>query len=377
VFTVVAILVVASAGPQPVMAAGAGGQNASCNPTLVTSASLGVPVVVTDQGNVACYAPSGMPHVPYGTGPPKGNVPYPPPVGSTCSYVVYEPWTVTVNGPGSSTVTYPSPSGGPAIVEGWGGTDQLGIIPVTMVAASNVYAPMYGVGKIDAGGNCAVPANRWAVACGPGFPDPFWNAVVAGNICTHQDPNPVVGNPIPPGQIGQFFDLTKTVQQLIDPGVISAAPPTAALVNEPTCFSIQVANPALNVLQGRTYDLTIAGAPDALGRRVFYTFRIQIQAPTVTWDFGDNTTGPGGGWDPQCGPVPNNALTGVRKYAHWSQGNGFSVTAIEHYAADVTEYWYDTKAETAGPFVPNGFPLPVPVAAHQQVVLQEMGVPVA
>ena len=130
-------------------------------------------------------------------------------------------------------------------------------------------------------------------------------------------------------------------------GIIRSAPASTAVVNTPTCFWIE----AMGIPVEQDLTLTLAGAPDATGRQVFYVFLARIRFLGVDWNFDD--------WDGNNQQVPpaNECLGHPQLTAHQyrqiSDGrhgadNTYHVTATERYSVTVDAFWVDSSG-THGP----------------------------
>jgi hypothetical protein len=388
---VVVSLVLAMTGPLPAKAAGGPGQSPNCAAQIIsTSVTYDKPQARVDGQAAACYYSSGMPGQQYDQPPGRQAFVYHPP-GTPCSRVIYAPNTFVVNADGSiSEVTPPSEADA-------GGTfrwptafgNALGLLHVNMAETSNVYSPFLGTGKWDATGLvCQVPANGWEAGCTPPGPANIGGLPLdlltiytglSSEECIHTTPNAVVGSsqatlPRLQADIGQ-------VAGLIGPGTITSMPQQAGLVNTRTCFWVEPpADPARNAFNGRAFDILIAGQPDANGRIVFYTFRIKLSAPTITWSFNDGST-QDDGLAAQCqGQHPEAVLSAGHIYHNYNNSPGFSVTVQESYTLTIDEYWFDTQARgpvAIDPATVGQAPVVQLVAGPiNQPVVQEEGVPV-
>jgi hypothetical protein len=386
--------VLAAVGPRPAAAAGGQGQSPNCTPQLIsTNVTYDNPQATVDGQAAACYYSSGMPGQPYDTPPGKQAFVHHTP-GAPCSRVIYAPNTFRVNGDGSiSEFTPPSE----ADAGGWfqwptAFGNALGLLHVNMAETSNVYSPFLGTGKWDATGQvCQVPANGWEAGCSPPGPANVGGLQLdlltiytglSSEECIHTAPNAVVGSA--QATLPQLrVDLGKVIGQ-INAGTITSMPQQAGLVGWPTCFWIEPPAPIQNAFGGRSFDILIRGPADGNGRFVFYTFRIKLGIPQLTWHFepgsaNDTQTGP---LAPQCqGQHAEAVASQGHVYHSYNTNPGFSVTVEESYSLSIDEYWYDTGPHgpiAIDPATVGAQPL-VPLVAGPitQPVVQEEGVPVS
>jgi hypothetical protein len=391
---VLATLLLAVSGPLPAGAAGGGqGQSPDCSAQLIsTRVTYNRPVAVLDGQAAACYYSSGMPGQSFGTPPGKAPVVHHPP-GTDCWRVIYEPNTFRVNDDGSvSQYTPPSVADG----GGWytwptGYGNFLGLGHLNMAETSNVYTPFLGHGTWDASGTvCNVPNGPsngnglgWEAGCTPpgppglGLDQLIMYTGLSSEECVHTEPNPVVGNPR--ATVGQLVPILRGLNADIAPGTLTSMPQQAGLVNVPTCFWIEPpASPAQNAFDGEIFDIVIPGQPDGNGRIVFYTFRVTLAAPQLTWHFGDNS-GSDDGMAPQCaGQHPEAVAHAGHVYRAYDARPGYQVTVEEDYPITIDEYWWDTGQHhvTIDPAAVGAAPPHLVAGPYLQPVLQEEGVPV-
>jgi hypothetical protein len=387
--------VLAAIGPRPAAAAGGGGgQSAGCPQTQIISVSVqyNTPRAAVSGQAATCYYSSGEPGQQFGTQTTRSDRVLPQ-AGTQCWRVVYERNTYVVNGNGSITEFSSSPYGGPGsyqVPTGFG--NFLGVMYLGMAAKFNVYTPFVGNGKYDNQGNCVVPpvsiqqgtAQGWEAGCTPPGPaglglDPLVNLTgLSSQLCVHTDNNPVVGaaTAVAPQLVADL----RNVRGLVDPGKIISMPQAAGLVNTRTCFWVlPPANPAMNAFHDATYDIVIPGPPDGNNRVVFYTFRITVTAPTITWQFNDGSTKDDGQAGTPCaGKYPQAVVSAGHIYMKYNTG-GYQVTVQENYGMTIDEYWWDTGPHGPIPLDPVALgvpPINLVAGPYVQPVLQEMGVPV-
>jgi hypothetical protein len=401
-YGVVALVAVAAASPQPVAASGTGpGQGAGGVPETVTAGvQFNHPqrssATITGMAAAPVYIPSGTPGRTYGSTVRRPDLPLPP-AGTACQLVVYEPDTFQVNGNGAVTQFSSTPYGGPgSYTYPTGQGNWMGKMIAGMAAQSNLSDPFLGIGKYDTQGNCVVPpvsqqgnGPGWAAGCAFPFQnqpqlDPFIDLTfVSSRLCIHQAPNPVFIDPADPVVMNQLRADIGTLRGLIDAGTIASMPQLAGLVNTQTCFWIlPPANPIRNAFNSATYDLVIHGNPDGTNRVVYYTFRISLATPTLTWDWGDNTSGvvDDGQASPCNGQHPNAVARWGHVYKQYK--NPYQVSVTEHYGMTIDEFWFDPQAGQVvqAALTPAALgipPLDLVAGPYAQPVVQEMGVPTA
>jgi hypothetical protein len=393
---------IATASPLPVAASGTGPAPSpgGVPETVTAGVHFNDPhrssATVTGTAAVPVYIPSGLPGRRYGSTVRLPDLPLPP-AGSACQLVIYEPATFQVGPDGSVTQTAPSPyPTGASYTYPTAQGNWMGKMMAGMAAKSNVSIPLLGVGKYDNQGNCVVPpvsmqgnGPGWTAGCAfpwqnlPGL-DPFIDlSFVSSRLCLHLQPNAVPVNPQDPVVVGQLLTDIGTLRGLLDAGTIASMPQLAGLVNTQTCFWIlPPADPNRNAFNSATYDIVIHGNPDGTNRVVYYTFRITLAAPTLTWDWGDNTSGVQD--DLQAPPCVGQHPNAVASWGHiYRQYNSaYQVTVTEHYGMTIDEYWYDPQTnQTAHAAVDPAAlglpPLDLVAGPHAQPVIQEEGVPTA
>jgi hypothetical protein len=394
---------IATASPLPVAASGNGpGQGPGVVPETVTAGlQYNNPqrssATVTGTAAVPVYIPSGLPGRTYGSTVRRPDRPLPP-AGSACQLVIYEPDTYQINPDGSVTQFSPSPyPTGPSYTYPTQYGNFMGKMIAGTAAQYNVSSPLLGIGRYDNQGNCVVPpvpqqgnGPGWTTGCAfpwqnlPGL-DPYLQfAPVSATLCFHLTPNAVLVNPQDPVVIGQLLTDIGTLRGLVDAGTIASMPQLAGLVNTQTCFWIlPPADPNRNAFNSATYDIVIHGNPDGTNRVVYYTFRITLAAPTLTWNWGDNTSGvqDDGQASPCSGQHPNAVASWGHVYRQYNPA--YQVTVTEHYGMTIDEYWYDPQnpgqpghaaVDPAALGIP---PLDLVAGPYAQPVIQEMGVPIA
>ena len=211
--------------------------------------------------------------------------------------------------------------------------------------------------------------------------DPFIDLTfVSARLCLHQEPNAVPVAPQAPVVVNQLVADIGTLRGLIDAGTIASMPQAVGLVNTRTCFWVlPPADPNRNAFSSATYDLVIHGNPDATNRVVYYTFRITLSAPTITWDFGDQS-GRDDGQDPRCSGQHENAVE-TAGHIYSTYDAGYQVRVLEHYGMAIDEFWYDPQAGQAvhaslDPAALGLPPLDLVAGPYTQPVIQEEGVPI-
>jgi hypothetical protein len=132
-------------------------------------------------------------------------------------------------------------------------------------------------------------------------------------------------------------------------GQIHSAPATHGVVNTPVCFWVE----NIGIPQERDLTLTLASAPDASGRQIFYTYAARIQFTGVTWQFDDGSdTSPVPPADACKGLAPPDSQLTAHQYRQISDGhnpdNTYHVTATEQYSISVVQFW----SENDGPHGP-------------------------
>lgn len=123
-------------------------------------------------------------------------------------------------------------------------------------------------------------------------------------------------------------------------GQIGSAPPTKGVVNIPTCFWID----GQGIPDDRKLSVTVAGAPDAEGRQIYYTLLIDVAFVRAAWNFDDPHNDTANATPPtQCGQ--HNQLT-AHQYVEISEARHpdqkYHVVAAEHYAITGEVYWTDS-----------------------------------
>jgi hypothetical protein len=364
-----------------------GGGNAGCSQGVASdvpaASTPGTAVPVTTGANVVCVTPESGGGGSFG--PPgkqtfqTGGTP-----GQPCTAVVWEPLELTLSPGGQMLIFWPDPS-----FNGNGSTtpepqDLARIIaenPKTFfeqAGTTDFFMPFTLNGKWDASGSNCVPKD-------PNDPQASFqeicNTVPIALACLGQTGHPITGTPPGIGAPG-LINLRNQIVQLIRPGTITTLPaqPAPGVVNLPTCFFIDGANIAgQDVNQEQDFQMVLLGPPDASGRQVFFIYLVQLQKTGVTWDFGDGSSDPTPGLDPQCLGRSNAPLQFSHTYLRYSPPAGFAVTAHETFSLNVTVFWDDSNGqpntETLPP-LPGIDVQPGPAAGFSKVIVQEEGVPV-
>jgi hypothetical protein len=191
--------------------------------------------------------------------------------------------------------------------------------------------------------------------------------------CFIREPHLITPATSPPPSITPY--VRRVVGDLVtQPGSIHSLPAEKGLVNLPTCFWLE----GLAVPQERDSTLVLPGAPDASGRRIYYTFLIRVFFANVAWDFGDpfgnGQTVP----DPACGQRPQLTAHSYPMISEKASPDGrYHVRATENYQVTVDLYWDDSYGAHRRPVDP-GIPLPVTVTTpvYDQYVGQVEAIPV-
>jgi hypothetical protein len=377
-----AAVLLISWGPPAHASGGTGsGSGNACNPVAGGQVGATNPVAISANATVNCPMVSGPTGVPYGNSQSRGSVSRGTPA-QPCQYLVERPTKVQVTGPNSALQMDADYTG--TKYGGFSYPSYMALYPVQVAAKYNVFTPYLFTGKYDANGQCTVPvggniAPGWQLGC-PN-PIPFYNIVVAGNLCNTEYPNAVVRpGGMNPGAVVPYLDRANLLQY-INIGKVSSMPdnPNKGLVNIGTCFFIDGANftvpgggPPQPVLQPITYEMSVSEpVNDGTGRFVFYVFRITVALQGIDWDFGDH--------DPTYttqlpAPCTNGAHDIAVSHTYTRYGD-YQVQVIEHYGATVDEYWSDADGEHHRGL---GNLLAVPpqqLPGYPKSILQEVGVP--
>jgi len=326
---------------------------------------------------------SGPTGVPYGLSQPKGSPSGGGTPGQPCQYVIEQPVKVQVTGPDTAIELDPGYTGNYS--GGFSYPSYMSLYPVMVASKYNVFMPYLYTGKYDANGQCTVPvggkiAPGWQLGC-PN-PYPFYNIVVAGNLCSTQYPN-AVARPggMDRGTIANALGATNLLQW-INIGTLSSLPDNsnAGLVNIGTCFFVTGANftvpggPPQSVQQPVYYEMSLSEAVnDGTGRYVFYVFRIKVALLAVDWNFGDGSSQV----DPQL-PAPCTGIPYDIAASHtYTRYGTFPVSVTEHYGATVDEYWSDADPPGEHHLTLNNIfgPIDRTLGPYAKPVLQEVGVP--
>jgi hypothetical protein len=164
------------------------------------------------------------------------------------------------------------------------------------------------------------------------------------------------------------------------PGNIVSAPSQNGVVNSPVCFWI----PNMGIPVEQDLVLNLAGAPDASGRQIFYTFLATVKFVDVSWHFDDGTDNTSEPPPPAC-PVPAGLPAGASAAHRYQQisdgrpGGVYQVWATENFTISVQMFWVDSNGAQGPVTVPSGVDndnptLPTPV--YPQYVGQVEGVPI-
>jgi hypothetical protein len=177
----------------------------------------------------------------------------------------------------------------------------------------------------------------------------------------------------PPQAWGPFFNVAFG-RLSGEAGTIHSAPARTAVVNTRTCFWVE----GMGIPAERDLVLTLAGAPDATGRQIFYTFLARIQFLRLAWQFDD----PAGNVEL---PVPTECqghqMATSHIYPQISDGrngdNTYHVSVTEQYSITVQAFWNDAFG-THGPIdVDPGVPAPsISPTMLAQPVGQIEGIPI-
>jgi hypothetical protein len=373
----------------PAHASGAPGSGAPNNCTPILGGQVGPPTnptVVAADAVVNCPLVSGPTGVPYGNSQSRGTVSRGTP-GQPCRYVIEQPTKVKVTGPDTAVQMDPDNTG--TKYGSFSYPQYMAMYPVQVAAKNNIYMPYLFTGKYDANGLCTVPVGG-DIAGSPGWqlgcpdPVPFYNIVVAGNLCNTFTPNAVTrpGGLVNPGVIVPFLNVGN-IKQYINQGTMSSLPknPDRGLVNIGTCFFVTGATftvpggPPQTVQRPVTYEMSVSEpVNDGTGRYVFYLFRIQISLLQPEWHFenGPNASTVDGQLPGPCQNVPND-IAASHTYTRYGD---YQVTLIEHFGLRLDEYWSDADGEhhiQVNNVLPAYVPTPLPV--YPKSVLQEVGVP--
>lgn len=123
-------------------------------------------------------------------------------------------------------------------------------------------------------------------------------------------------------------------------GQIGSAPPTKGVVKIPTCFWID----GQGIPDDRKLSVTVAGAPDAEGRQIYYTLLMNVAFVRTAWNFDDQHNDTPNATPPtQCGQ--HNQQT-AHQYVEISESRHpdqkYHLVAAEHYAITGEVYWTDS-----------------------------------
>jgi hypothetical protein len=380
VFGLAALLI--SSGPSAYASGGTGsGSGNACTPIGGGQIGATSPVPIAANATVNCPMVSGPTGVPYGNSQSRGSVSRGTP-GQPCQYLVERPTKVQVTGPNSALQMDSDYTG--TKYGGFSYPSYMALYPVQVAAKYNVFTPYLFTGKYDANGQCTVPvggniAPGWQLGC-PN-PIPFYNIVVAGNLCNTQYPNAVVRpGGMNPGAVVPYLDQANLLQY-INIGNLSSLPANKGLVNIGTCFFINGANftvpgggPPQPVLQPITYEMSVSEpVNDGTGRYVFYIFRIHVALMQVDWHFED---GPNGSKVDQTLPGPcTNVPYDIAASHTYTRYGDYQVTVTEHYGVTVDEYWSDANGEFHLALGNLLGPVDRTLGPYPKSVLQEVGVP--
>jgi hypothetical protein len=164
------------------------------------------------------------------------------------------------------------------------------------------------------------------------------------------------------------------------PGNIVSAPSQNGVVNSPVCFWI----PNMGIPAERRLVLTLAGAPDAFGRQIFYTLLATVQFAGVTWHFGDGSDKPSEpipsgcqGLIPQGLPPSAMAAHSYQQISDGLPGGVYQVSATEQLNITVQMFWVDSNGSWGPVTVPSGVTDPsLDTPTYPQYVGQVEGVPI-
>src|SRR5262245_570803 len=341
------VVLLVTSGPPALASGGTGpGSGNGCNEVAGGRIGATTPVPIAANVTVDCPMVSGPTGVPYGNSQSRGAVSRGTP-GQPCQYLVERPTKVQVTGPNSALQMDADYTG--TRYGSFSYPPYMALYPVQVAANYDVFTPYLFTGKYDANGQCTVPVGGtivpgWQLGC-PN-PIPFYNIVVAGNLCNTEYSH-AVRRPggLPPVTIVPYLNAANLLQY-INVGTLSSLPdnPNKGVVNTGTCFLVTGASftvpggPPQPVQQPITYEMSVSEpVNDGTGRYVFYVFRIHVALQSLDWKFGDRSSAVDQKTPDPC-QRPPDIIVASHTYIRYGD---YQVTVTEHYGVTVDEYWSD------------------------------------
>jgi hypothetical protein len=158
-----------------------------------------------------------------------------------------------------------------------------------------------------------------------------------------------------------------------DAGKIASAPSQKGVVNTPVCFWVD----GMGIPVERDMTLTLPGAPDASGRRIFYTYLARVRFLGVDWDFNDPFGNAPAQPAPACGDHPQITAHRYRQISDdVNPDRDYHVTAQERYSITADVFWVDSNGAEHQTVDTGGLAPVIAPPAYPQYVGQVEGVPV-
>ena len=340
-------------------AAGRAGLDDSSNPGCpIIQGVPGALGKVSVNGSVSCWRPGGSSGVPFGTNiaPAQVQQRLPnPSLGDPCRNTNYYRVTFTNDTAGHAAAQFRFAGGatGGSFSEG---SQYFSADDAVTMATKDAYVTDVQLGTYEHA-NAADPNSPLTCQLSTTFNFFCPRTGQLNQFCLTWEDHPITADTSPPQDWGPFF-----AQQLGgisgQAGTIASAPSQKGVVNTPTCFWVE----GMGIPVEEDLTLTLASAPDASGRMIFYTFLARIRFLGVDWNFDDPAGNQQDVTDPVPGRCQGQPQLAMHRYQQISDGqntgnpnpNTYHVTANERYSITMDAFWVDSLG-------PHG---PIPVDPH-------------